>query len=367
LIFVRGGIVPTNHGELATMAEEGICGFKCFLIDSGVEEFPCVNKGELQRAMEILVQNSNNLPVLVHAEQCNTHEHGHAPDSDHFCAKLINQPRNYENYLQSRPEKFEEDAIESAISLATITGCRTHIVHLSAATAIKQFEAARVQNLSQITVETCPHYLTLDAQTIPEGATQFKCAPPIRDKANQADLWAALHQNVINFIVSDHSPCEPKRKLLAEGNFHGSWGGISSLQLALPLIFTELKQQSEEKGAENNGKPDNSENQLGIIVNQINQWMSYRPAQFVQFLHRKGSLEVGKDADLCIWNPSQTIEIQPQALYFKHKVTPYMGKVLYGKVERSFVRGNQVYHHKQESFKEPKGKQIVPASCNNQL
>jgi allantoinase len=330
-----GGIIPTNLKDLAPLAEAGVCGYKLFLIESGVEEFPCVNEEQMRAAMLEIKAKAPELPVLVHAEAC-------ACDA----AKALleahkgRDEKEYQNYLESRPPVWEEDAIRIALRLAQETQARCHIVHLSAAEALPQFREARAQGRDNVSLETCPHYLTLTADTIPAGATAYKCAPPIRGKDNQKALWAALRDGTIPMIVSDHSPCEPSLKCLESGSFAQSWGGISSLQLGLPLIFSELRAQAldGEDGGEEKGKFD-----LAKTVHQIHEWMSAAPARFVRFAHRKGGLFPGADADLVAFDPDGAVLVAKEMIQHRHKLTPYLGRSLGAAVRHTFVRGNEVF------------------------
>jgi len=362
-----GGIVPTNLNSLADLAAAGVCGFKCFLIESGVDEFPCVSEEQLQAAMTEVAAKCPSLPVLVHAEAC---AHDHKPPQ-------VDDPTLYKGYLESRPPSFETDAIQMAIEVSAKTGARLHVVHLSAADAIPLFEEAKKRGLKQVSTETCPHYLTLDADSIPAGATAYKCAPPIREKSNQALLWHALKNGTIPMIVSDHSPCEPALKKPEIGDFQAAWGGISSLQLGLPLIFTELKAQYDAEAAEKkNGGEDASSSSsdsdtaaLARIVSQIQEWMSAAPARFVHFDHRKGSLAEGMDADLVVWDPDATVLVQQSMIQHRHKLTPYLGRTLYGAVRRTFVRGQLVFAQDGEGqaiqwADAPRGQRVYPKGAS---
>jgi allantoinase len=342
--------VPSNLGDLEALSAGGVCGFKCFLIESGVDEFPCVNEDQLRAAMQLIAKKAPTLPVLVHAEACSHHDAEALLESHKHCDKTL-----YKSYLDSRPANWESDAIRMALRQAEETGARCHVVHLSAAEALPLFREAHAKGLSNISVETCPHYLTLSAESIPAGATAYKCAPPIRDSANQKLLWAALREGTIPMIVSDHSPCEPSLKCLETGNFAQSWGGISSLQLGLPLVFSELKAQAQEGG----GSFD-----LAKTVHQIHEWMSAATSRFVHFTHRKGSLAVGMDGDLVAFDPDQPVLVAKEMIQHKHKITPYLGRTLSGAVRYTFVRGIQVYEAMeggQVKFSQPLGERIMPA------
>lgn len=306
-----GGAIPGNSAEFAAMVEKGVPGFKAFMIDSGVEEFPMSTESDLRAAMTVLA--SLKVPLLVHAEL----------DQRKFPPSLETNPRAYKKYVDSRPAHWEVDAIKLVIRLMRETGCQVHIVHLSAAEALPEIVQAKSEALP-LTVETCPHYLTLSAEEIAEGATQFKCAPPIRGAANRDQLWAALVSGAIDFIVSDHSPCTPALKLAETGDFDKAWGGIAGLQFSLSAIWTEMHRR-------------------GLPLERLAKWMSAGPAKFAGLEARKGSLAPGKDADLTVWEPEQSFEVTPESIRHRHPVTPYSGRTLLGKVHTTFVRGVAVY------------------------
>jgi allantoinase len=209
------------------------------------------------------------------------------------------------------------------IKLAAETDCRVHIVHHSSADALPALRQARAKGLP-ITVETCPHYLHFASEEIPHGATEFKCCPPIRERENQAKLWAALDEGVIDMVVSDHSPCPPEMKLGAQGDFMKAWGGISSLQFRLPVMWTETGTR-------------------GFDVNRLAEWLCRAPARQVGLSHRKGAIAEGRDADIVIWNPDAEFRVETGIIHHRHKLTPYNGEVLRGVVEKTLVRGEIVY------------------------
>jgi len=268
-----GGVVPGNAGELEPMLDLGACGFKCFLIDSGVPEFPASGELELGRAMPILAKRG--APLLVHAELEGTAP-GTGGPGESFRTPGGGDARRYSSYLASRPRAWENEAIRMMIRLAKETGCRTHIVHLSSSDALADLAEARRQGVP-ISAETCPHYLTFAAEDIPDGATQFKCAPPIRERENREKLWQGLAEGVLDMIVSDHSPCEPSLKKLDAGSFFEAWGGISSLQFSLPASWTGMKER-------------------GLGLEKLGRWMSEAPAALAG-LSNKGRLAAGMDAD----------------------------------------------------------------------
>ncbi|MBI4369458.1 MAG: allantoinase AllB [Elusimicrobia bacterium] len=322
-----GGVVPGNQNELEPMIKAGALGFKAFLIDSGIDDFPKVDESSLNKAMLILARHG--APLLAHAEL-------EGPLSMRE-GKVPNDKHRYAGYLFSRPESWEIEAIEILIRLCQKTGCRTHIVHLSSSEALESIARAKAQG-SPITAETCPHYLIFSSEKIPDGATQFKCSPPIRDSENQNQLWQALKEGIVDFVVSDHSPCPAEMKLLDTGDFMRAWGGISSLQFGLSSIWTQSK---------------NHEFDLCDIV----RWMSERPARFAGLGTRKGRIAPGFDADLMIFDPKAAITIEPKMIHHHHKLTPYQGMRLKGQVRTVFLRGSKIYD--QGIFNEPAGQIIT--------
>ncbi len=305
-----GGLVPGNEEELEPMIESGVFGFKCFLVHSGIDDFPSVGEAELRRAMPILARRG--VPLLVHAELACTSP---SPNGD---------PRHYSHYLASRPKAWENEAVRLIAKLSRETGCRAHIVHLSSAEALPIIAQARHLG-APLTVETCPHYLTFCAEDIKEGFTEFKCAPPIRESSNREALWKAFPEGLIDFVVSDHSPCTPDLKARESGDFMAAWGGISSLQLALPALWTEARSR-------------------GFKIEDLALWLSSNPARFAGLGRKKGRIAWGADADIVIWDPDAPVAVDPVMLHHRHKLTPYSGRSLQGKVKMTFLRGTQVYH-----------------------
>ena len=314
-----GGVVPGNAGELEPMLDLGACGFKCFLIDSGVPEFPASGELELGRAMPILAKRG--APLLVHAELEGTAP-GTGGPGESFRTPGGGDARRYSSYLASRPRAWENEAIRMMIRLAKETGCRTHIVHLSSSDALADLAEARRQGVP-ISAETCPHYLTFAAEDIPDGATQFKCAPPIRERENREKLWQGLAEGVLDMIVSDHSPCEPSLKKLDAGSFFEAWGGISSLQFSLPASWTGMKER-------------------GLGLEKLGRWMSEAPAALAG-LSNKGRLAAGMDADFVAFDPEAAFEPAPSTVRHKHKLTPYSGRKLFGRISRVWLRGEAAY------------------------
>jgi allantoinase len=303
-----GGAIPGNVGDLRPLHDAGVFGFKCFLADSGVEEFPHLEPAEFVSAVRAVAEFDGLM--IVHAEDGHALEH--APSAE---------GRGYGGFLASRPRGVENLAIAEVIEAARWTGGRLHILHLSSADALPMIRSARRDGL-RLTAEVCPHYLIFAAEEIPDGATEFKCCPPIREAANRDELWAAVADGTIDFIVSDHSPCTPELKRLDIGDFAAAWGGISSLQLGLPAIWTEARRR-------------------GHSLADVIRWMAERPAAQVG-LDQKGSIAVGKDADFAVFAPDETLVVDPNVLYHKNAVTPYAGRTLTGRVRSTWLRGTDI-------------------------
>ena len=304
-----GGVVPGNAGALRDLVDAGVLAFKCFLVPSGVDEFEHVGERDLREAMPILA--SLDRPLMVHAELPGLIE------------EASGDPRVYATYLASRPPRAEARAVAMMIELCAVTGARTHIVHVSSAESVPLLRAARERRLP-VTAETCPHYLTLNAEVIPNGATEFKCAPPIRDRANRDALWEALVRRDLDMIVSDHSPCPPAMKERKTGDFFAAWGGIASLQLGASVIWREMRER-------------------GLPIACLVRWMSEAPARLVGIDRRKGHIAPGCDADLVLWDPDAEQVIAEDMLLHRHAVTPYLGRRLPGVVEATYVRGELAY------------------------
>ncbi len=317
-----GGVVPGNFDELRPLYEAGAVGFKCFLIHSGVDEFPNVTERELRPAMAELAELGAVL--IVHAEAPGPVERATQTAATHaHAAPVDGDPRRYASFLASRPDAAESEAVALMIRLCREFGTRVHIVHHSSADALPLLREARAEGLP-LTVETCPHYLCLAAENIPDGATEFKCCPPIRGRDNREKLWDALDEGSIDMIVSDHSPCPPALKRRDEGDFLQAWGGISSLQLRLPLMWTHARTR-------------------GHDFKQLAAWMSDAPARLAGLEARKGAIAVGLDADFVVWNPEASFRVEPSIIRHRHKLTPYAGQVLRGVVEATFLRGEMIY------------------------
>ncbi len=317
-----GGVIPENCSAeiLEPMIDAGILGFKAFLIHSGIDEFPHTSAEDLRKAMPVLAKH--NIPLLVHAEL-----EGDAP------AHPESEAQSYQAFLASRPNHWEDRAIDMMIELCRETGCATHIVHLSSATALPAIAAARKEGLP-FTVETCPHYLYFYAENIPDGHPEYKCMPPIREKENAEGLWQGLKDGLIDFVVTDHSPCTPGLKHLEEGDVLHAWGGIASLQFGLSSVWTRARKR-------------------GFSIVDIQRLMSLNSAQFMG-RPEKGELKVGHPADFIIWDPEAQFVVSAENIFFKHAVTPYQNQALWGKVHRTYVAGKCVYKYG-EHLQQPSG------------
>ncbi len=306
------GVIPNNVEGLQEILEEGVLGVKAFLSHSGIDEFPNVTEEDLREALPLL--KKHNATLLVHCEI----------ESEHANSDLIKDaPKSYDAYLKSRPTDWEDKAIKMLIRLCDEYQVRMHVVHLSAATSIEQLEMAQQLGVP-ITVETCPQYICLNAEDIPDGDTRFKCAPPIRDRKNNEQLWGAIESGLIDFITTDHSPATPNLKELDSGNLLKAWGGISSLGLALQLVWHHA-------------------NTRGMSLLELIPLFTKNPAKFLNLDDRKGEIKEGYDADICIWSPQTGYEVNEAMLHFKHKVSPYLGAKIKGKVIKTYVNGQQAY------------------------
>ncbi len=316
------GLVPGNANRLSSLVNAGVLGVKAFLIDSGINEFPSVTHRDLRAAMAVIARY--DVPLLVHAELARGAPLAHLDSA--FRKAISPTIQSYRTYLASHPRKWEERAIALMIRLCSHYKCRVHIVHLSSADAVPALAKARSEGIP-ITVETCPHYLYFSSEEIPEGDTRFKCAPPIREEENRERLWRALQDGVIDFIVSDHSPCPPSMKALDEGDFAKAWGGIASLQLGLPVVWSEARKRE-------------------FTVEHVAEWMCRKPAELVGLHERKGTIAPGVDADIVVWNPEEKFTVTQEMLHHRHKTTPYEGREFFGTVEMTFLRGNRVYRRR---------------------
>ncbi|SOE00016.1 allantoinase AllB [Blastococcus haudaquaticus] len=298
-----GGAVPGNVDQLRPLHEAGVVGFKCFLLDSGVPEFPPLDDEGLRAALAELAAFDGLL--IAHAE-----------DADVIAAAPAPRGPSYAGFLASRPGAAEESAIGRLVAAVADTGARAHVVHLADADALPVLRRARAQGV-RITVETCPHYLTFAAEDVPDGATAFKCCPPIREVWHREALWAALADGDVDLVVSDHSPCTPELKRLDDGDFGAAWGGIASLQVALPVVWTGARAR-------------------GIGLDRVVRWMAEAPARLAG-LPTKGAIAVGRDADLVAFAPEDRWTVGE--LQHRHPVTPYAHRELHGVVRRTWLRG----------------------------
>ncbi len=299
-----GGVVPGNAGELDGLGEAGVRAFKCFLSPSGVDEFPAVSEHDLREAFPVLARLG--VPLMVHAEDPSR------------LASNGSSSRAYADYLASRPVAAEESAIALLVRLLEWCPTPVHVVHLSSARSLAIVRGARDHGFP-ITVETCPHYLTFAAEEIPDGATEYKCAPPIRAADERDALWSALIGGEIDLVASDHSPCPPAMKETG-GDFFSAWGGIASLQLSLAAVWTGARMR-------------------GVEPERMAAWMSSAPAKLAGLEGRKGALAPGFDADVVVWDPDASFVVNANKLHHRHKVTPYLGRTLYGMVHSTFVAG----------------------------
>lgn len=303
-----GGALPDNVKDLAPLHDAGVYGFKCFLSPSGVDEFPLLDQEQLATSLAEITGFGGLL--IVHAE-----------DPHHLESAPQNPGPKYADFLASRPQDAENTAIQNLIAQAKRLNARVHVLHLSSASALPLLAAAKAEGV-QITVESCPHFLTLTAEEVPDGATEFKCCPPIREAANQDVLWDALADGTIDCIVSDHSPSTADLKT---GDFATAWGGISSLQLGLPAIWTEARRR-------------------GRTLEDVVRWMSAAPAALAG-LAQKGAIEAGRDADFAVLAPEETFTVDPAELHHRNQVTAYAGKTLHGVVKSTWLRGTQIADH----------------------
>lgn len=329
-VALCGGLVPGNaksDGGLADLFGEGVVAFKCFLAESGVNEFSHVQEAELRAGMKELARLG--APLFVHAELP-------GPLSEGEKAALGLDPRSYATYLASRPRRAEDAAVDLVLRIAKETGAKAHVVHLSSSDALTTFRRARDEKID-LTVETCPHYLTFASEEIPDGATAYKCAPPIRESENREKLWSALRQGLIDQVVTDHSPSTVELKCSGSGDFMKAWGGISSLQIGLAAVWTAARAR-------------------GATVADIVRWMSKAPAALAGLSAKKGAIAVGHDADLVLWDPDAEHTIDAATLEHKNKITPYQDRALKGAVMRTILRGETIYERGKGFGTAPRGR-----------
>ena len=309
-----GGVVPGNTEELAGLWEDGVFAFKCFMVPSGVDEFSHVSEADLRDALPVLRQLGATL--MVHAELP-------GPIERAVAALGKADPRVYATYLASRPSAAEVEAVELLLRLARESSARIHIVHVASADVLPLLAAAR-RNGVTVSAESCPHYLAIDATTIPDGATEFKCAPPIREKTHQDRLWKALADGVIDQVASDHSPCPPPLKRQDTGDFFQAWGGIASLELTLPVVWTAMRSRSME-------------------LAQLARWLCEAPARLAGLTGIKGRIAPGYRADLVMFDAEAAFVVDPERLHQRHKFTPYAGRTLRGRVQATYRSGELIF------------------------
>ncbi|RYY95548.1 MAG: allantoinase AllB [Chitinophagaceae bacterium] len=318
-VGLYGGLVPQNRDRMTELAECGVLGIKAFLTHSGIDEFPNVTAEDLDVAMPVLAQLG--LPLLVHCEL----------DAPGTTAALQNDPRSYAAYLASRPTSWENEAIRLMIDCCRKYNCPVHIVHVSSAEALALIETAKSEGLP-LTSETCPQYILFNAEAIPDGQTVYKCAPPIREAANNARLRAALKSGVLDFLASDHSPAPPETKEIESGNLLKAWGGIAGLQYLLPASWTALRGE--------------------LSLEQFIPLLTEAPARFLGMDHRKGYIREGYDADLLLWQPESTFTPTATSTLHRHKISPYIDRPLYGVVAKTIVNGAPVWNGAQIELKQ---------------
>lgn len=316
-----GGAVPGNRDQLPKLDRAGVFGFKCFTLPSGVDEFPPLDRRQLREHLA-QVASFGGL-MIVHAE-------------DAGCIADAAPPRGgvYADFLASRPDEAEELAVADLVDALRTTGARGHLLHVSSARVLPLVSAARRDGVD-LTAETCPHYLTLTAEDVPDGSTAFKCCPPIRGRDNRDQLWAGLLDGTIAYVASDHSPATPELKDVDGGDFGRAWGGIAGVQVQLSVVWTEARRR-------------------GIPLDRVVGWMSTAPAARLS-LASKGAVEVGRDADLVVFAPDERWTVDPGRLLHRHPVSPYAGRSLHGVVRRTYLRGEQV------RGQDPRGRLLVPS------
>jgi allantoinase len=304
------GVVPGNARELRRLHHAGALGFKAFMCDSGVSEFPPVASADLRQALLVLA--SLDALLMVHAE-----------DPAELRAPTVAAARRHDDWLATRPAAAETRAVEQLIQLSREFGARIHVVHVSSPDSARMIAEARDKGVG-ISGETCPHYLTFTTDEVPDGATEYKCAPPLRDTASRDGLWDALRRGWLDVVVTDHSPAPPNLKLREAGDFLVAWGGIASLQLRLPAVWTGARER-------------------GFGVEDVTRWIAESPARLVGLEDRKGRLVPGSDADLVVWHPEREFIVEESALRHRHKLTPWLGRRLAGVVEATYLRGEPVF------------------------
>jgi allantoinase len=319
-----GGIVPGNANELNGLIEKGVLGIKAFLTHSGIDEFPNVDKQDLSEGLQLM---ANRVPLLAHCE---------LSDDDHW-QLLHSHPKSYQAYLASRPRKWENDAVKMMIELCEAYGSAVHVVHVSSADALTLIKDAKAKGLL-LTAETCPHYIFFDAEDIPDGNTLYKAAPPIREKTNNDKLKAALGNGVLDLLGSDHSPAPPSIKELESGDLEKAWGGIAGLQFLLNASWTALKKS--------------------MSLEAFIPLLTEAPAKMLRIADRKGKIAVGYDADLVVWSPEESAVIINEDILYKHKISPYVSRPLFGKIKQTIVNGETVFQE-DKIIQKNKGKWVL--------
>ncbi len=320
-VALYGGLIPGNISELEALLQAGVSGIKCFLVHSGIDEFPNVQKTDLEQAMPIIA--AHHKPLLAH---CEIYEH-------EVNVGFADNPCSYQHYLASRPKKWENDAIAMMIALCRKYNCPVHIVHVASAEALPIIREAKQEGLP-VTAETCAHYIYFDAESIPDGQTVYKCAPPIREAANNALLRNALADGTLDFISTDHSPAPPDVKEFQSGNFLKAWGGIAGLQFLLPASWTALRDE--------------------MKVEAFIPLLTKNPASFLG-LSARGSIAPLHDADLVIWSPEENFIVEQSKIRHRHTISPYTGRQLYGKVKMTIVKGQVMFDSGSEESVAPAG------------
>ena len=309
-----GGLIPGSSNHMQDLMDAGVLGIKCFLTHSGIEEFPNVTEKDLDKAMPIIAKH--NVPLLVHCEIFDKEV-----ESDPIANGFANNPTSYKHFLASRPKQWETDAVDLVIKLCRKYKCRVHIVHVSCAETLSKIEKAKQEGLP-ITAETCPHYLYFNAENIPDAHCIYKCAPPIRDKKNNDLLKQSFQHQILDFIATDHSPASPSVKEIDTGDLKKAWGGIAGLQFLLPVSWTSLKEN--------------------ISLEDFIPLVTSAPARFINE-RNKGEIKVGSDADFVIWDADEKREVSKEDILFRHKISPYIGEELFGKIQQTIVNGETVF------------------------
>ncbi|MFN2399990.1 MAG: allantoinase AllB [Gemmatimonadaceae bacterium] len=328
-----GGVVPGNAADIQGLWEAGVYGFKCFLAPSGVSEFQMVKHEDLTRALPKL--NELDAVLMAHAELAPSDPYA-GPGGGAITPAGARDPRRYDTYCWLHEAIDENAAISYLLRLCLEYRARIHVVHLSSAANARNVRREQLAGVN-LTVETCPHYLHFEAEDVPDGATEFKCSPPIRPSGyhGTTSLWDGLEDGLISMIVSDHSPCPPEMKALETGDFRLAWGGISSLQLGLSVIWNDASQRG--RG-------------VRITLDKVAEWMCENPARLVGLDRRKGKIQVGHLADFVVFDPDDSFRVSPGELHSRHKITPYAGEQLKGVVHATYLRGHKIYDAADSSF-----------------